>query len=155
MRRHACTCVRTTLTPTPTHINIGCEASHGLCRVLAFFFGRGHVLRFALRAIIHTHTSTHTKAIYAHIHLSIIEVPVACAAQLARLARLISAGARQPPPYTDAPAGPQDRARPSLGHLGFGEELEKCRLPLRRRNRTGRRAGAAFGGTAAPVERNP
>ena len=42
----------------------------------------------------------------------IIEVPVACAAHLAQLASLISAGARQPPLYTDTPAGPQDLVRP-------------------------------------------
>ena len=158
VRRHACTCVRTTLTPTPTHLNmlaVG-EASHGLVLALAVCFGRGLALRFALRAITHTHTSTHTKAIYAYIHLSIIEVPVACSAHLARLARLISAGAWQPPLYTDAPAGPQPMVRPSLGHLVVGElEGKECRLPLPCRTRTGRRFRTALAGTAAAVERHP
>ena len=29
--------------------------------------------------------------------------------------------ARQPPLYTDTPAGPQDLVRPSLAHLGVAE----------------------------------
>ena len=90
VRRHACTCVCTTPTPTPPHRNIlavGCEAIHGLGHDLVLFSFL--VLSFTLRAITHTHTSTHTKAIYAYIHLSIIEVPVACAAHLARLASLM------------------------------------------------------------------
>ena len=130
VRRHACTCVRTTLTPTPTHRNIrafGCEASHGLVR-LAFFFGRGLVLRFALRAITHTHTSTRTK-LYMHICMYM---------------------ARQPPPYTDTPAGPQDLVRPSLGHLVGGEQVgEEFRLLLLFRTRLGRHT---LGATAAAVE---
>ena len=156
VRRQACTCVWTTLTPTPTRLNIGCEASHGLVLALAVCFGRGLALRFALRAITHTHTSTHTKAIYAYIHLSITEVPVACSAHLARLARMISAGAWQPPLYTDAPAGPQPMVRPSLGHLVVGElEGKECRLPLPCRTRTGRHIGTALAGTDAAVERHP
>ena len=60
--------------------------------------------------------------------------------------------ARQPPPYTDTPAGPQDLVRPSLGHLVGGEQVgEEFRLLLLIRTRLGRHT---LGATAAAVERN-
>ena len=65
VRRSACPCVWTTLTPTLAHLIIvvvGCEATHGLGRVLfvgrglVVFSGRGCVLSLALRAITSVHT---------------------------------------------------------------------------------------------------
>ncbi len=69
VRRSACPCVWTTLTPTLAHLIIvvvGFDKTHGLGRVLfvgrglVVFSGRGCVLSFALRAITSVHTHTHT-----------------------------------------------------------------------------------------------